>query len=147
MPSASAKPNASSTKGAPVDESAVKAIVDANIERLMRAFGVPHWKIRVVYGPCEQDHWQAECLRQVNYNFAEITINPHKHSDEAEVIESLEHELMHVVHSPFDLFYEVALQFVNDKDALDALSRTWSYCTEQTVVNLNRLKRGLANDA
>jgi hypothetical protein len=126
-----------------VDESAVKAIVEANIERLMRAFGIPHWKISIEYGPCEQSHWQAACLRQVNYNKAEITIDPHKHSDEPEVIASLEHELMHVVHSPFDLFYEVALQYVDDKNALDALGRTWSYCTEQTVINLNRMKLGL----
>jgi hypothetical protein len=131
-----------------MDRSAVKAIVDREIEPLMDRLGIGHWKIRVNYRPEATDEVgrlrHGECTRLVDYNSAGIVLNPEAFDDEADVLASLRHELFHVVLSPFDLFMQAARAALgDDRSALATLERVWDHAVEKAVINLGRIWYGL----
>jgi len=131
-----------------MDESAVIKIVEANLERLMQAVGVPHWTITVNYGPCDSSPTAAGevDLTAASYWRAAITINPYQHSEEKDVIDTLVHELLHVVIAPMELLAQTARQHVQSEAAEEALQVVNTHAVEQTVLALERgLARHLRN--
>ncbi len=127
-----------------MDTSAVKAIVDRHIEPLMESMGIPHWKISVYYDSCSDPEWVAECRRICDYNQAWITIDPRHAVDEAGVVKSLVHELCHVILAPLDVYREAMTQHIeNGTDLAKQENRLWSHFIEQTVINCERMYRGL----
>jgi hypothetical protein len=131
-----------------MDRSAARAIVDREIEPLMRRLGIPHWHVSVVYD-LRADNTsattQALCHTLVDYNRARIEIDPDAIDDEADLLRVLRHELMHVLLSPFDLVANTL------RDALDDRSRAvlqtiQAYAQEQAVINLERMYRGLTKE-
>ncbi len=125
-----------------MDQSAVKRLVERDLETLMRAFGVPHWSIRVCYGPIDgaDDGCMAQghCHRLIDYESATITLDPANLDDEDEVLKTLRHELMHVVLSPFDLLRSWMLTGPKDADYERALTIA-NHATEIGVKNLSRM--------
>lgn len=119
-----------------------RAIVERHLVPFMAALGVPHWKVTVDYGRCERETWIVQCSRNGDYWKAYITIDPAKHEDEEELLDSLRHELLHVLIAPFDLFVDAALQHVPDGDASRAMDRIREHAVEATVRNLERMLGG-----
>src|SRR3954447_2607620 len=91
-----------------MDRSEAKAIVEREIEALLRQLGLEHWKIAVSYDPERTDSdghvKHGECTRLLDYESAHISLNPESFDDQDDVLRTLRHELFHVVLSPFDLF-------------------------------------------
>jgi hypothetical protein len=131
-----------------MDRSAVKAIVDREIEPLMKRLGIPHWRIVVGYEPESTDDPDRYCrgrnFRLVDYNRARVVLNPEGCDTEEEVLETLRHELEHVVISPFDVYLNaVTAAIPKDSPLAEVLESVWIHAMEQTVVNLNRMYLGL----
>jgi nitric oxide synthase oxygenase domain/subunit len=126
-----------------VDTSAVKAIVEANIERLMEAIGIPHWRLTVYYEAPENPNWKASCDRSgADYWRASITIDPKHANDADDVIDSLVHELLHIVLAPFDLYRNAVTPHIAvDTPEGRQEQVIWTHVMEQTVLTL---ERGLA---
>jgi hypothetical protein len=125
-----------------MDESAVKAIVDDRLESLTELFGLYFWRIEVKFEATRRpDQWRAMCDREVNYSRATITLDPTKFDTEDEVIKALEHELLHVVLAPFDLYRNLVTQHIGPEEvALTRVEQTaWEYMIEQQVINLERM--------
>jgi len=124
-----------------VDKSEVKKWVDKNIVHYRRLFGIPHWRISVIYDRLE-GRCAAECHKDVEYEQASITID----CDNIEDVEMLErifkHELCHIVHSPFDLFYCSVMAWVPEGAPQDAMLNLWKKAQELTVINLERMHHG-----
>lgn len=131
-----------------MDESAVRAVVETNLLTYMRAFGIPHWSVSVLYGRCSDESWAAECdCTASDYERATITLDPDRHDSEETVRASLRHELMHVVASPFDLYRDVMTQQLKAGSDMDrAESRLWRHCVEKAVKHLERMYFGLCEN-
>lgn len=135
-----------------MDRSECKAIVEREIVGLMERLGIPHWRLVITYGPVTNrriaagHRGLAECIRNAPYDRATIVIDPEEHDDEAEVIKSLRHELMHVVLAPFDLYREFVSSYIDANSTQDHQEDTiFEHCIEQTVINLERMYLGLAD--
>jgi hypothetical protein len=130
-----------------VDRSKVKALVDANIDAYLDAFGIGYWSITVKYEQCSNPDWAAECDRNGgDYEIAVITIDPARYGDDEDeqVLKSLRHELFHIVLAPFDLHRDAACCHIDKDSEMDRVeSRVWTHSVEAAVKNLERMYRGM----
>lgn len=124
-----------------MDRAAVETVVDREIDDLIRRLGVAHWRIEVRYD-LRDDETQGECTRLVNYDRAVIRLNPELLDDEADVLRVLRHELFHIILSPIDLF-TIAADTVIPESAAEVVSAVKHHAIERTVINIERLYRGL----
>jgi hypothetical protein len=130
-----------------MDRSAVKAIVDREIEPLMVRLGIPHWHVVVSYDLRADDgicRVKGRCSRAMDYNKARIEFDPDECDDEDDVLKTLRHELFHVVASPFDLYMQAADQLTKEGSPEEAiLRRVFDHAVEKAMINLERMFLGL----
>ena len=127
-----------------MEKSEVRAIVEREAESLLRSFGVSPWKLTIAYD-LVGDEQLGECSRLLDYQTATIRLNPSLLDDEAAVLSTLRHELLHIVLSPLDLYTATVGPLV-EGPLRDVLERVWTHALERTVINLERLHRGLTSD-
>lgn len=129
---------------------AVKSWVEGNIERKMRELGVPHWRIEVNYTRLDaaDDGFQSilQVRRRPEYERATIDIDCHHVDDEKALAEYIDHELMHIVHSPFHLFYRLVWEMLPESKR-GVLNEAYSHAEEMTVRNMERMAFGLRESA
>jgi hypothetical protein len=126
-----------------MDRSAVKVIVDKNLGPLLKALGLPHWKVRISYDGCPDSQSgvkdaTADCVRLLDYEQASIRLDPTKLDDEKEVLFALRHELFHIVASPIDLLSNLLTYGLSGAE-LERTERVIQHATETTVRNLERM--------
>jgi hypothetical protein len=130
-----------------MDKSTLKAMVDREIEPLMRRLGIPHWRVTVSYGLVEGSglnrRFHGECNRSVDYNQAHITLDPETLDDEAHALKVLRHELYHVVLAPFDVYSNAVDAAVGTGTTTNILGSVWTHAVEQAAINLERMFLGL----
>lgn len=121
-----------------MDQSRVKAIVDRELPAMARRLHVADWRLRTFFehsrmsGDC-----MAECARDVRYRKASLFFDCEKHDDEADVLDSIRHELLHVVLAPFDVLYEhltAGLDGVAKQQAIFL----WNVAVEQSIDTLEK---------
>jgi hypothetical protein len=126
-----------------LDKSEVEAIAKRELPRLAEMLHVAHWTIDLSLDASRlQPTSMAECERMSCYDRATIILHPEKHLDEADVIESIEHELLHIVLAPFDLSWNVVSESFQGV-MLEHVKTVWQYSLEQTIVTLQRILRDL----
>lgn len=124
----------------PMDRSEAERIVKANLGPLAEAMCVGHWKITVEFGRCSNPNWSAECTRVAEYEKAWITIDPECLNTEAAVLESLRHELFHIVLAPFDLYRDAMTRAIEPDSAAERQEVClWRSQVEKAVLNMERL--------
>jgi hypothetical protein len=127
-----------------MDQSEVKRIVDQHAEEMAGRLRIGHWKITAVYGPCSNPEWSAECRLDASRDMATFTFDPERLKSEAEVLDLLQHEMLHIVLAPFDLFEMTARSLVGDDEiARNVLRLAGMHAVEQSVLNLERMIREL----
>jgi hypothetical protein len=133
-----------------MDRSAVKKIVDENIDGLLEKLGLPHWRIEVSYDLRADDgicRTKGRCTRAIDYNKARIEFDPDECEDEADVLKTLRHELFHIVASPFDLYMQAADQCTKEDSPEEAiLDRVFDHAVEKVMINLERMFIGLTGE-
>jgi hypothetical protein len=127
-----------------MDRSAVRAIVERELEPLRERLGLGHWDLDIEYGPIEGGQ-RGRCSRAADYDRATIELDPEQVEDEADALKVLRHELFHLVHSPFDLYSCAVDNAGLGKTMDDVLDRVWRHACEKTVINLERLYQGLTS--
>jgi hypothetical protein len=125
-----------------MDRSEVEAFVRRKLPELQRVFGLDRWTILLQFGPRDL-RGPADCDRDARYDLATIGFDPEKIDDPQELETFIRHELFHIVHSPFDLFWSLATASLDDAD-MERARRAWSFASEQQVLVLERLYQGLA---
>jgi hypothetical protein len=131
-----------------MDRSAVEAVVRRELQPLCDRMGLGHWKIKVTFDLRKEvgnRRIPGECHRLYDYEKVSIELDPDWFDDEAEVLQVLRHELLHLVASPFDLFAESVEKLAIDEATKDVLNRVWNHAQEMTVVNLERLWSNLSD--
>ncbi len=101
-----------------LDFSVAKQLVDDHSEQMIRALAIT-WKVIVIVGREESPTMASADLNFV-YQTATIRMDPMAHSDEDEFLDTLRHELLHVMHGAFEGVRGVATQFLKG-DRLDAV--------------------------
>lgn len=129
----------------PIDLGRARALVRANLAKLKREHGLPHWKVTVVYGPLESSRpgtvVQGRCFADARYEHATISVDPQKVDDDREFLDLLMHELKHVVLAPLDLIWEYATAGLEGSD-LARFERVYDDANERMVLALGRLAYG-----
>lgn len=125
-----------------MERAEVKTIVEAALPIFQSRLGLDHWTIKVDYDlrsdePGLTTYGWVHCLEE--YETARIRINPEAHVDEPQLLDTLQHELLHVVHSSFDLYREAVKSAVLDGIAQAMLEKVWHHACEKTVVALQRM--------
>ena len=127
-----------------MDESKCKEWIEANLPKLQQEFGLEEWRVNVHYkdaGETGNYHSAASITRDEMYHRAEIEINPLQFTDE-ELPGIIEHELLHLIHSPFDNFETIL--YPGLKPGMAALVREAEIIAhEQSVRNLEKLVKRL----
>jgi hypothetical protein len=127
-----------------LDKSEVEAIARRELLRLADLLHVAHWTIDLSLDASRlHPSSMAECERRILYDRATIILDADKHLDEADVIDSIEHELLHVVLAPFDLSWNVVSESFHGVP-LEHVKTVWQYSLEQTIVTLQRILRDLS---
>ncbi|MBD2119351.1 hypothetical protein [Trichocoleus sp. FACHB-262] len=127
-------------EGLMMDKSKVKEVVDTNILKMMRQLGVQAWKVAVLYEPTGNPNWVASCTRQLPYQSAVIRIDPHMAESEADVLNSLRHELIHVLLAPLDAYRDVVISNIEADSPMDAAEdRAWTMAIETCVLAVERI--------
>lgn len=129
----------------PMDRSAVEAICDAAMPAMRDALWANDTRITMVYGACSDSNWAAECDRNAPYRRATITIDPAQHDDEAEVLDSLRHEVLHLTLGEFDVYANMVQTNIDDSNGTAAAveSRAFTLAVERTINRLEVTLDGL----
>lgn len=124
-----------------MDRSRVVALAAKHLPRLRTELGISHWTIHIRYDEPFGEHGAdgsrtRACVHtDLSYDHATIDLNCAEIDDEAELIETLHHELLHVVLAPYDLLSDYAEKAV-EKGSVEAerLVALYSYCCERAVI-------------
>jgi hypothetical protein len=124
-----------------VDASKCREIVDAHILAMMRQLGVQAWRVSVLYEPAgDNPNWVASCATNLPYQRATIRINPHMAESEEDVLDSLRHELIHVLLAPLDAYRDLVTSNIESGSSMDAAeSRAWTQAIETCVLAVERI--------
>lgn len=124
-----------------MDHSKAVEWVENNIDRLMRAYGIPHWTIKVQYLALESGV-AGRINDEFQYEMALIKLDPGQIADVDELERIFKHELSHIVHSPFDLFWQAVSAYIDSDKVRDSLESVFTNACELTVRNIERMHRG-----
>lgn len=119
----------------------VRATVDMALRPMRHALALNGWTVTMYYGR-EDDDTKGSARIVARDRRVKINIDPGAHEDEADVLETLRHELLHVAHGYFELPRELLCQFL-DGDSFDAVDVGFSLAAEHTVDVLELALDGL----
>lgn len=122
-----------------MDKSAALAYLGQHLKSLADFLCVNHWRFTLRCEPLEGDVY-ARVIVDVDYDRATILVDHEKHDTDQELLDSLAHELFHVVVAPFEIYVKVATSHIpagTPSENVEARIRT--HCGEQLVRNLERI--------
>jgi hypothetical protein len=112
-----------------------KTLLDAHFGAMVEKYKLNHWTIEVKLDRCDDMRNKGECSRQTPYFEAVLTIDPTNHATEKDFIETLEHELLHLVLAPFDNLHEfIVASGISEKP----FAAVWHFAIEQSITNILR---------
>lgn len=120
-----------------MDHSKVVEIVNANIKQMRWAMQLQDWTINLTYGPLEAGN-AGTCMADPKRCRAEIEIDPAALKDEAAVLDTLRHELLHILHAGYET-YRSAVSHLLSADVFRTLDEVMSLGSESLVARLERM--------
>lgn len=127
-----------------VSDKDAKKLIGKQLPKLLLELGISHWDIQVDLEELEPGII-GDCSPRVKYESALIRIDPSQHHDEADIMATLVHECLHILHSPFDVAADAIRRVLQgqaaegqDSPALLLFEELWSVSEELTVKNLER---------
>lgn len=99
----------------------VQQVVEANIEAMKTMLGLDRWEIDIKYGKTKANvlgkGFVGQCTTDVTWiNEAIITLDPKMLDDKTEVLDILQHELVHCITSNFHLGMTTTAKLVSKKE-------------------------------
>ncbi len=132
-----------------MDRSAVTKWIDKNKDTIILEFGLSHWKINIECHALQPDDNGAISAMKVKtlpeYERAQILVNFDAIPNDAALDEHLRHELMHILHAPFDLLWQ-ALKDIIPAEQHSLLGTLYTQAEERTVLNLERFYEAVRKD-
>lgn len=132
-------------EGRAVKASEARAIVDEHLPWLRWALCLQDWRIEVDYGLVDKESPAGVRFCAVTrcdnaYRKAYVTINEEMVDDEDDLLETLRHELLHVVHADFELYRATMIQQARDREQAEGLDlELFTHACERLVGNIERI--------
>lgn len=125
-----------------MDASRVQEIVERHLVPLRSQLALNTWRITFTYGPTDPAGNTGTCTRKAEYLNAHIVIDPHEHETDEEVFDTLVHELLHIVLSPFDLYMWTMFEAIKGNPQLEAIEdKQFQHAVESTLGNVMLMLR------
>jgi len=125
-----------------MDRSQLESFFRTHLASMMDHLCVGHWTITARAEPNSDSNLAGSCERELDYEWAVIRMNPELFETDTKALDTLFHELAHVILAPFDLYREAQTQHIakgTPEERQD--SRIFNHAVEQCVMNLERLWR------
>lgn len=126
-------------------KSEVKRIVEENIETLKKMLGLDRWDINFEYKPLSgrNKSCNGQCLTDVAWvDRALITLVPRKLYDKQDVLDVLQHELVHCIMSSHNIYMTAMAKLVSRKE-YQALLVLHYRADEEATVRICKVLDGL----
>ena len=129
-----------------VTDAVAKRLVNKHLPNLLKELGISHWEIIVDIAELE-DGILGCCYTKPKYDYSHIILDPSSHDNEQHLIDTLLHECLHILHSPFDMAMDGIKRVLQElpegqgSPALALFEELWSVSEELTVKNLERAYR------
>lgn len=125
----------------------IEAWLAENKARLLRKYGVPHWRVAFNVEPIPvdgNDVISGSCWAKDEYERATITICSiyFRTHDEQELEDTVSHEIKHLLHACFADYRDAVLSTVH-ADHRGTLDSVWDKCCERFVRNMDRAEYGI----
>lgn len=125
-----------------MDKSQLETILRTHLPALMDHLCVGHWTITARAEPQSESGLAGSCERNLDYEWATICMNPELFETDTKALDTLFHELAHVILAPFDFYREAQTQHIAKGTAEERQdNRIFDHAVEQCVMNLERLWR------
>jgi len=124
----------------PLPTEDVRAIAVEAVGPMKHALWLGAWRITVKYGRLD-DGCMAQVHAKVAYQQARITIDPEQHETKADVLDSVRHELLHLVCAYFDHAHDVVAHFVSERENA-AMHEAMHLASEHSVSHMERFLDG-----
>lgn len=119
-------------------------ILEENLPKMAGLFGLDQdWDYVTYIGKTDNKGHVADCERDVAYQKALLTFDPERHENRADLLDSVRHELLHVLLSEFDVAFNAMKR--NPQFSAGEIGAI-TIAHERTVKRLERLfsKLGIA---
>lgn len=127
-----------------MDKSAVESWVNENLDQYKSMMGLERWRFGLFYEQIDETYGMTiQTLPE--YELARITIDFEKMKDIQHVEECFLHEMMHIMHSPYEIAWKIASKLLDDDKSLETLEAAWHHAEEMTVRNLLHMHKSLTN--
>jgi len=127
-----------------MDESKARKLVNKYIKGIRNGLQLWQWEINITY--MHQEDALAELKIDAEYKKANIRINHDDHETEADLLRTLFHELLHIMHADFELYRDQVWETVSKRQA-EVLDKSYTYACEKTVGRLLAIfEHGLGYD-
>jgi predicted SprT family Zn-dependent metalloprotease len=118
-----------------MDKSQCQQLVEEHLYSMSRFMSICEWTITASSEPKSSNKKFMRAARvdsRLDYLTATITLNPEAYQDDDDFLDSLYHELCHLVIAPFDLYRETAREATAD-GANNSLDRIYTYAMERVI--------------
>lgn len=118
-----------------MDKSTAKLIIDDRLKPMRNAMQLNQWTIDVVWGHIDGEaggQVKGQCTADPKYMRASIELDPESHADEADLLRTLRHELLHIFHAEYQLYRRQVGHVVSDT-TFDGLDEAYQQASERTV--------------
>lgn len=123
-----------------MDKSKVIEAIRRHCGPMRDMLGPQDWEITWLAEAAVTANSKASCSWNVHYSTATIRIDPACHDNEDEIVDSMFHELCHVLLSPFALYREVTTQHIASGSTAERRDNClFDYAQEQAVLRMERL--------
>jgi len=124
-----------------MDKSEIQRWIDKHFTKLLDEYGLSHWFVSIDLTTL-QGGTAGECYTYPEYEQASINVDYTKVDGEAELERIVRHEICHIIHSPFELFWDAMEQGLTREDKTNVLRKAFLQAAELTVKNLERMHQG-----
>jgi hypothetical protein len=121
----------------PLDHSQVRSIVNANVEKMRWALQLQDWHIHVTHVHLDGDAI-GDCRPEPTYQRAYIRIDSDGHDTEEKVLDTLRHEMLHLLDAEMETYRKAVSQLLPD-DVFNALDEFFRRAVEGMVGRVERM--------
>lgn len=122
-----------------MDKSQVEKIINENIQVMASQLGLANWKITFYYRALDDAKMKIRLHEILSYKRAVITVDSECVETMEDVLNSLRHELLHIVAAPFTQAMYTVGKAIKDEFLTDVLNEVYRHHEEELIRNFEQV--------
>jgi len=123
-----------------MDKSEIRAILNETLRPMRAALSLNDWYVDFKLESMDGSY-VAECVADPNYTRARLTFDHDAYKNEADLLESLLHEYLHVMLARFELYRKAVRPLIEDENVWASLEEVFVNASEESVRRIEDLLR------